>query len=172
MSVNESIFVPESPSPPRLRHESPPPRLRKESPPPRLRDSEIIIPNSVGKEDWNQGHEGCTDFEDDYFDQYDDERPDEEEDDEEEEHEWMSQHSNSFDKDIEDDLFCNGTLLERIQCANYGVSPSDPLFEGSSHSAKDFCRYMTAIKHSTGKFIHNDINHFFINSSLIKLLCI
>jgi hypothetical protein len=32
----------------------------------------------------------------------------------------------------------------------YGVSPQDPLYPGSPHTAKDFCRYLLAMRHKTG----------------------
>ena len=59
---------------------------------------------------------------------------------------------------LQDEILVGKTTRKQL----INVSPSDPLFEGSPYSARDFCRYLTAVKHSMGKI------HHYINNSLHK----
>jgi hypothetical protein len=48
-------------------------------------------------------------------------------------------------------LLTHGSLIPHgRQRILRGVDGTEPLFDGSPHSAKDFCRYLLATRHSTG----------------------
>jgi hypothetical protein len=50
-------------------------------------------------------------------------------------------------------LLKHGILVnELIKGSFVGVDPSEPLFPGSPYSARDFCRYLLAMKHHSSKY--------------------
>jgi hypothetical protein len=46
------------------------------------------------------------------------------------------------------DIFLNGTLFKEVHVPDFGINPMEELYVGSPHSARDFCRYMMALKAS------------------------
>jgi hypothetical protein len=69
---------------------------------------------------------------------------------------WEFKEDDVDDGDNSDEETCNilerGVLVHKpLRKHLINVSPSDPLFEGSPYSARDFCRYLIVVRHATGQ---------------------
>jgi hypothetical protein len=65
------------------------------------------------------------------------------------------------------DLFLHGTPLRTPYLPDFGMSPNTPLYKGSRHTTKDFCRYMMALKQSLAV---GDMAYGVIVGSIISFL--
>ena len=64
---------------------------------------------------------------------------------------WEDMPTNMF-TDEESHLLSKGTLIGQVADVKLiGITPDDLLFDGSPHTARDFSRYVLAMRHTAGK---------------------